>query len=117
MFADRYHAAAVSSIAQTRHALCYVLNNWRKHRRDTSTAGLFDGRLDPYSSAVHFAGFAERTRAPQVPPSYEPPPVAEAQTWLLRQGYLRARPISVYEVPGASLAPVSARARRGSKAR
>ena len=100
VFPDRYHSEAITTIARARHTLSYVLNNWRKHRQDRETVGLFEGRLDPYSSAVWFAGFAERTQPIAIPPDYEPPRVATPRTWLLLEGYKRAKPISVFEVPG-----------------
>ena len=34
VFSDRYHAQANKSRRQARHALAYVLNNWRRHRED-----------------------------------------------------------------------------------
>src|SRR5262249_56829010 len=36
VFADRYHLEVITSPRQARHALSYVLNNWRKHREDRS---------------------------------------------------------------------------------
>jgi REP element-mobilizing transposase RayT len=102
VFADRYHVEAIDSVRQARHALSYVLNNWRKHRQDRETAGLYEGRIDPYSSGVLFAGWKERTRLVSIPPDYEPPRVSMPQTWYLTEGYKRAAPISVFEVPGAS---------------
>lgn len=33
-FCDRYHDEVVSTPRQARHALAYVLNNWRKYRED-----------------------------------------------------------------------------------
>jgi REP element-mobilizing transposase RayT len=101
VFSDRYHVDVIDSVARTRNALSYVLNNWRKHRQDRSTRGLYDGRIDPYSSGVYFLGWKERTRADfTVPPDYEPPELGNAHGWLLTTGYARGRPISVYDVPG-----------------
>jgi hypothetical protein len=82
-------------VAGTRHALSYVLNNWRKHERDG--VGLYGGRIDPFSSGVLFAGWKELLAPP--PATYERPPVAAPQTWYLLEGYKRATPISVFEVP------------------
>ena len=102
VFADRYHVEAISSVRQTRHALCYVLNNWRKHKRDGSDGGLFDGRLDAYSSAIHFPGWRERTaKELRLPRTYEPPVVAKPKTWLLAESWKLAKPISVFDVPSA----------------
>jgi hypothetical protein len=75
------------------------LNNWRKHERDS--VGLFDGRIDPFSSGVWFAGWKERTAPVAIPDGYDQPRVATPQTWYLVEGYKRAQPSSVYEVPGS----------------
>ena len=101
IFPDRYHVEAIRTVAHVRHMLSYVLNNWRKHRQDHETRGLYEGRIDPFSSAIWFAGFEERTQPIAIPPEYEPARVAAPHSWLLREGYKRAAPISVYEVPGA----------------
>jgi hypothetical protein len=84
------------------HSEHYVLNNWRRHRRHDHETGLYDDRLDPYSSAIHFPGWKERTQATLVPPrGYEPPRVATAQTFFATAGYrLARRPISCFETPG-----------------
>jgi REP element-mobilizing transposase RayT len=100
-FADRYHARSINSVRQTRHVLNYVLNNWRKHGHDRSGVGLYDGRIDPFSSGVWFAGWKERTQPVELPEGYDPPRVAAPQSWYLIEGYKRARPISVYEVPAS----------------
>ncbi|HEU4730025.1 MAG TPA: transposase, partial [Kofleriaceae bacterium] len=34
VFADRYHLEVISSPTRARHAIAYVLGNWRKHRED-----------------------------------------------------------------------------------
>ena len=101
IFPDRYHAEPIRTVAHVRHTLSYVLNNWRKHGQDREIRGLFDGRLDPFSSAIWFAGFRERTQPIAIPPDYEPPRVATPESWLLREGYKRAAAISVYAVPSS----------------
>jgi hypothetical protein len=100
--ADRYHVTAMTSVRGTRNALCYVLNNWRHHPQSArGTAGLYDGRLDPFSSAIWFVGWKERsTPEVHIPPGYDPPLRVEPRTWLLREGWKRAKPISCWEVPG-----------------
>lgn len=101
VFADRYHVRAMSSIRQTRNCVSYVLNNWRHHNGERGPA-LFDGKLDPYSSAIWFPLWKERTTPTiHIPAGYEPPPVTRPTTWLLREGLKRAPPISVWEVPGS----------------
>jgi REP element-mobilizing transposase RayT len=99
VFPDRYFAESLGSVRQVRHTLAYVLNNWRKHRQDGGYS-LFDGRIDPYSSGVSFAGWKERTRPVEIPERYEPLRVSDPRTWYLTTGYKLGPPISVYEVPG-----------------
>jgi REP element-mobilizing transposase RayT len=102
VFADRYHVQPISSVKQVRHCIAYVLNNWRKHKCDRDRS-LFDGKLDPYSSAIWFPGWKERTTPTiHIPPDFEPPKVSRPQTWLLAEGWKRAgTPISVWEVPAS----------------
>jgi REP element-mobilizing transposase RayT len=100
VFEDRYHVESISSVRQTRHALAYVLNNWRRHHEDGGRTGLFDGRVDPFSSGVAFEGWRAAIETWTWPDDYEPPPVSRPQTWLLAEGWKRARPIGAFEVPG-----------------
>lgn len=105
VFTDRYHSEDIGSVRQVRNAIAYVINNWRKHRDDRGRFTLLDGRLDPYASGLAFAGWRERLPHDlALPRGYEPPPVSEPKTWLLAQGWRRAKPISVFEVPGLRLA-------------
>jgi REP element-mobilizing transposase RayT len=100
VFADRYHARALTNIAQVRNAIAYVLNNFRHHNLTGPT--LADGRVDYYSSGILFMGWKERTlQTPCLPEDYPPPAIRDAEMWLLRHSWRRARPISVWEVPGA----------------
>lgn len=102
MFVDRYHVEAIKTVAGTRHALNYVLNNWRKHREDRGAVGLYDGRIDPFSSGIWFMGWKERTESVvTIPPGYDPPAVSRAQSWLLSTGFQLGPPISCFAVPGA----------------
>ena len=96
---SRYHAEVISTPRHARHTLCYVLNNWRRHKEDRSSA-TSAWILDPYSSAVSFDGWNERTQW-DVPPDYEALPVARPETWLLREGWKRHGTISVFEVPAS----------------
>jgi hypothetical protein len=82
-----------------RNALSYVLNNWRRHHEDLRSAAAASARIDPYSTAIHFAGWKEGPGF-AIPAAYESLPSAEPQTWLLRVGWQRHGPISVYEEPG-----------------
>jgi REP element-mobilizing transposase RayT len=99
VFPDRYHAESIDSVRQTNHTLSYVLNNWRKHKQDGGVVGLFDGKIDPFSSGVVFPGWAERTQPVTIPDDYEAPPVSMAQSWYLTHGYKLGPPISVWAVP------------------
>jgi REP element-mobilizing transposase RayT len=100
--ADRYHVVPITNVTALRNTLRYVMNNWRHHAQSTrNCAGLYEGRLDPYSSAIWFAGWKERTTPEiHVPEGYDPPPRVEPRTWLLREGWQKAAPISCWEVPG-----------------
>ena len=101
VFADRYHVRAIKSVRGTRNALCYILNNWRHHPNSARGPRLIDGKLDPYSSAILFAGWKEKT-VPEIhiPEDYEAPFVRAPTTWLLKSGWKLAKPISCFEVPG-----------------
>jgi len=98
VFADRYHARALKTPTEVRHALCYVLNNWRHHNRDHRWP------FDPFSSGALFDGWADATAEPR--PAWldpeEPIPIARPRTWLLREGWVRGGgAIATREVPGA----------------
>jgi REP-associated tyrosine transposase len=100
VFDDRYHAEILRTPSQTRHALCYVLQNARRHgeRIDPRYGG-----ADPFSSAWWFDGWRDETwRANQSPPDVRT--VAEPATWLLRIGWRKARfgLIAIDEVPPAA---------------
>jgi REP element-mobilizing transposase RayT len=93
VFAYRYHATPITSPTQARHAIAYVLNNWRRHRNDARAPY----RIDPYSSAEQFAGW----KTPHgYAPRAEPLPCVRPTSWLLTDGWTRAGPISTDEVPG-----------------
>ena len=99
VFADRYHARALTKPLEVRNALRYVLNNALHHG-----IGVGGGRVDPCSSAVWFDGWKE----PVQPDTWwkremmnEPAPVVKPTTWLLRVGWRRHGAIGFDEVPGA----------------
>src|SRR5215468_6589523 len=58
VFPDRYHAEIITSPTQARHALSYLMNNWRKHRED-QVGPASTWKLDWFSSAITFPGWAE----------------------------------------------------------
>jgi len=104
VFPDRYHATILRSPTQARHALAYVLNNWRKHWHQLPAAQRAQW-IDPFSSSLAFPDWVEYGDAHFLwrgPPGYEPLLVFRPRTWLLRTGYLRGGPpISLAEVPSA----------------
>lgn len=101
VFPDRYHATVITSPRQARHALAYVLGNWRRHREDR---GAGDQKLDGYSSAVQFAHWTEQPDARSFrPPDNELLVVKSPRTWLMSVGWRRCTPtISCWETPGAA---------------
>jgi REP element-mobilizing transposase RayT len=103
VFEFRYHATTLTSPRQTRNALAYVLNNWRRHREDERGFHERTMPLDPYSSAISFGGWADYSvRVEDWPDVIEAPlPVAAPQTWLLSTGWTRAnRPVRTSDTPG-----------------
>src|SRR4029078_11665792 len=55
VFPDRYHAEIITTPTQARHALNYVISNWRKHREDRTDATR-SWKIDWFSTAVMFPG-------------------------------------------------------------
>lgn len=105
VFQYRYHATAITSPRQARHALSYVLNNWRRHNEDESTRAARFAAIDPYSTARSFTGWKEADEA--VMPTgfkfFQPLEIAAPRTWLLSVGWTKAKSssISVWETPGS----------------
>ncbi len=101
--ADRFHARALTTPRAVRHALSYVLNNWRHHHEDRASFAR-TWRVDPYSSGVAFPDWKELEDSPflyRPPPTYFPLLVWRPRTWLLAKGWQQFHPlISVREVPG-----------------
>jgi hypothetical protein len=85
LWADRYHARALSTPRELRNALVYVLMNWKKHRIDAA-------HVDPCSGAL-VRRLARRGASAQrltpAGPRAVAAPVALARTWLLRVGWRR----------------------------
>jgi REP element-mobilizing transposase RayT len=101
VFPDRYHARILKSPRSVRHALSYVLNNWRRHGEDRGRRW----KVDPFSSGIAFPGWKELETSAWLytpPPTYEPLVTWVAKTWLLTKGWTRHGLISVHEVPGPS---------------
>lgn len=103
VFEYRYHATQISSPRQARHALSYVLNNWRRHNEDERTRAAHEAAIDPYSTARQFAGWKERNAAvmPAGFERFDPLEVAPPRTWLLRVGWEKSGAISAYAIPGS----------------
>jgi hypothetical protein len=78
-----------------------VLSNFRKHQEDRR-APMSGWRIDWFSSAVSFPGWEEYGDEAFLwrgPPTYDPLIVWQPRTWLLRDGWKKAGPISCREVP------------------
>ncbi len=89
VFPDRFHQEIITTPRQARHALAYVLNNWRKHREDQLRATL-RWNVDPFSTGVLFAGWREREDEAllwQWRQTYQPLVVYLPKTWLLSEGW------------------------------
>jgi REP element-mobilizing transposase RayT len=102
VFSDRYHARAITTPLAARHALAYVINNWRRHGKDRDIDLMFLD-VDPFSSGASFLGWKERdARIDRGETLDGEPPlvVSPPQTWLLSNGWTKYGPISVHEVPG-----------------
>jgi REP element-mobilizing transposase RayT len=96
VFADRFHARVVTSPRQMRNALCYIMNNARRHGERLDPAY---GGIDPFSSAWHFDGWShDRWRRGARPPPGETC-VVPAESWLLNEGWRRHGAVGVTEVP------------------
>jgi REP element-mobilizing transposase RayT len=96
---DRFHARALPSPREVRHALVYVIMNAKKHLPGAP-------RLDPCSSAASFTGW--KLPPSQAPPSERPfedpanePVTRPAETWLLRTGWKKYGLIAPTEQPRA----------------
>ena len=102
VFADRYHVEVITTPARARHAIRYVLSNWRKHGEDRT--GLPSTWLvDPFSSGISFPDWQELQDQAWMWPireTYDPLMVRRPQSWLLRAGWkLAGGSISARDVP------------------
>jgi len=91
----------ITSPTRARHALSYVLSNWRKHKEDQH--GLASTWLvDPYSSGISFPDWKELEDKAFMWPiraTYDPLMVRRPQSWLLREGWKLCGSISARDVP------------------
>jgi len=102
LFAERYHARALTTPRQTRNALRYVMCNARHHT--PSGVRLSRCWIDPCSSAAWFDGWREpiRAREPWLRELLaEAPPTAPPSVWLLTTGWKRRGLLGFDEAPGA----------------
>jgi REP element-mobilizing transposase RayT len=103
VIADRFHARPLTSPRAVRHALAYVLNNYRRHGEDRAGVAR-TWKADPFSSGPVFPGWKELESSPflwPLRPTYQPLIVFRPRTWLLAKGWQQFHPlISVREVPG-----------------
>lgn len=97
VFKFRYHATQIKTARYARHALAYVLNNWRRHREDFANGRMERAYLDEFSSAVSFDGWTIRFARK---PGYQPLPVSPPRTRLLRDDWRRYGPIDPWSCPG-----------------
>jgi REP element-mobilizing transposase RayT len=101
VFADRYHLEVITTPTRARHAISYVLSNWRKHGEDRD--GLPSTWLvDPFSSGISFPDWKELQDEECMWPireTYDPLVVRRPTTWLLSEGWKLAGEISAREVP------------------
>nr|HEX4316917.1 transposase [Kofleriaceae bacterium] len=95
VWAHRYHASQIRTPSYARHALAYVLNNWRHHQQASHSRHA----LDLYASGPAFTGWHGRVDPP--PRWVLPLPVSPPQTSLLRTGWLWLGRIDPFEVPAA----------------
>ena len=99
VFDDRYHVEILRTPTQTRHALCYVLQNARRHGEAIDPRF---GGMDPFSSSWWFDGWKDVSWKVGIPPP-EVRTVAAPESWLLRVGWKRspAGLIAIDEMPPA----------------
>jgi REP element-mobilizing transposase RayT len=93
VFDGRFHARSLATPTVVRHSLRYVLLNFRKHGEARPSQ-----RLDPYSSAFALPDWQP---GDSIELSDVTMQVALPRTWLLREGWRRAGPISPWETPSA----------------
>lgn len=101
VFADRYHANPLTTPRQVRNTIAYVLNNFRRHGEDRAPFAI-NWKVDPYSTGVYFGGWAELADKPTLftpPRHYSGLLTWLPKTWLLRLGWMKSAPISVWTVP------------------
>jgi len=92
LWADRWFGRALTSPRQVRHALVYVLANFRKHARREHPPG-----VDRFSSGSWFDGW--RGALPRDSAGGVARPVSSPRTWLAGIGWRRLGLIGFSEMP------------------
>jgi len=111
VFPDRFHEEVITSRKQARHALNYVLNNWRKHREDRGERQR-SWNVDPFSSGASFSGWKALENAHvmwKVRAGYDPLVVYFPKSWLLYEGWRMYGLIEFDEIPSGQTPAVRAR--------
>ena len=109
VFANRYHAEILDTPRRARHALAYVLNNWRRHREDLGGIAQRRAPVDPYSSGISFDGWSDHATPFAFPRGYQPLVVVPPRCWMLTTGWKRHGAIGLREVPGPDRASLPMR--------
>src|SRR5215470_11953695 len=102
VFADRYHVEVITSPTQARHALRYVMSNFRKHGEDREALAS-TWLVDPFSTGILFPDWQELQNQALMWPmreTYDPLVVRRPRSWLLAEGWkLAGGPFSARDVP------------------
>ena len=98
VFRDRFHVEVLKTPRQVRHALAYVLNNFRKHMAQLGFEQEPRSQVDDRSSGPWFLGWRGRIDNPGT----DPPPHAPPKSWLLRVGWRRHGLLDPAYVPSAA---------------
>ena len=95
LFVVRYHARALRTPREVRHAVVYVLANAKKHPEwEAEPITLVEKGIDPCSSAPWSGAWARRP-----PPPSRLAPVCGPETWLLGKGWRRYGLVARGEAP------------------
>ncbi|MEZ5988979.1 MAG: hypothetical protein R3F30_07620 [Planctomycetota bacterium] len=93
VFGDRFHDRVLGSPRQVRNAVAYVLHNAKKHGHRLGRVP-----IDPFSSGPWTRCWRQRVEVKGL--GGIEPPVSEARTWLLSEGWRRHGLVDLTERPG-----------------